>query len=360
MPPDRDPFSTEVAETIQTHGMIREGDTVLVGLSGGPDSVALVRVLLGLQSELGIRLGLAHLNHLLRGEESFRDEHFVQNLSDKLGLPLFRDRQNIHDRAVETKTSTEEAGREARYAFFRRIARNHGFSRVALGHNRDDNSEQVLLSLVRGAGPTGLRGILPVRDPLFIRPLIRMPRIEILDFLGRIHQNFVLDSSNENPVFLRNRVRHALIPYLETSFNPRIRDALDRLSQIIQEEEDFFQEQTRKGFLACLKEETSSYVTLSSRKLQRLHPALASRVLRMTISRVKTDLRKISMDHIRGIRTFMARAQPGKHLDLPGRIRVYQNHDGLTIKKEEIPLRTLGRDQKQQGRLSRKGGRSKG
>lgn len=352
--PDKDPFLLKVRETIRNHAMIREGDEVLVGISGGPDSVALVRVLLALLPDFRIRLGLSHLNHMLRGEESLRDENFVKDLSERFGLPLFMDRQDIGTRASDTGTSLEEAGRDARYAFFRQTAQVHGFSKIALGHNRDDSVEQVLLSLVRGAGPTGLKGILPVREDLFIRPLVRMSKPEILDFLGRIGQDFVLDSSNEDPVFLRNRVRHVLIPFLEESFNPRIRDSLDRLSQILQEEETFFQDQAEQGLQDCLREEITGAVTLSVPELSRLHPALIGRVLRAAICRIKTDLKRISLFHVREVRDFMVRAEPGKHLDLPGQIRVYKTRDRLTIRKEETPLRILGRDQKRQARLSGK------
>ncbi|WP_022666608.1 tRNA lysidine(34) synthetase TilS [Desulfospira joergensenii] len=351
--PDKDVFIQKVAETIREHEMLRDRDAVLVGLSGGPDSVALARVLLDLQPEFRLRLGLAHLNHMLRGDESVRDENFTIEFSKKCSLPLFTKTLDIGSMAAESKISLEEAGRKARYSFFRQTAQTHGFSRIALGHNRDDNAEQVLLSLVRGTGPGGLKGILPKRDSLFIRPLIRMAKSEILDFLDRSNQDFMVDSSNEDPSFLRNRVRHVLIPFLEESFNPKIRGSLDRLSRILQEEEDFFRDLVTEGLRTCLKEEKSGSVSLSLPELSRLHPALASRVLRAAISRVKENLKKISMAHIREIRDFMARAEPGKHLDLPGRIRIYKTRDRLTVRKEDISLRDLGRREKLQTRLSK-------
>ncbi len=332
--------------------MVREKDAVLIGLSGGPDSVALARGLVALRSRFRITIGLAHLNHMLRGEESERDEAFVNHLAKELNLPLFTEHQDIKKIAADTGTSLEDAGRSARYAFFEATATAFGYSKIALGHTWDDNGEQVLLSLIRGAGPTGLKGIPPRRGERIIRPLIQTQKSEILAFLDHMDQDYVLDSSNLTEQFLRNRVRNQLIPLLEQSYNPKIRDSLDRSGQIIREEDEFVQALAITALDGIQTEQTADSLSLSLEGLSALHPALVSRIIREAISRVKGDLKKISMTHIRDIRDFKDRSCPGKHLDLPDRIRVYLTRDHLKIKKEGLPLRTLGRRQKQDNKAT--------
>ncbi len=342
---------SRAVDTMAGFDMVQKGDAILIGISGGPDSVALTRMLLTVQDQWHLTLGLAHLNHMSRGKESFRDEKFVTEFAAENKLPLFLERQDIDGAARQAKQSFEETGRTARYDLFTRLAQKHCFKKIALGHNRDDNAEQVLMALTRGAGPAGLKGIVPQRQNI-IRPLIRLTKSQILDYLDRVGQSYVLDQSNQDPSFLRNRVRHRLIPFLETGYNPKIRESLDRLSRILQEEEDYLTIQARKGLEACQQDQAHDYIVLSIETLSACHPALVSRILRAGLSRVKKDLRRISMAHVREIRDFMDRAESGKHLDLPGQIRVYKNKDLLTLRKEALPLRELGRRQKHQAKFS--------
>ncbi len=339
-------FVREVFETISQFGMIQKKDAVLAGVSGGPDSVALVRVLLYLAKSKALTLGIAHLNHDLRGAESQRDETFVKNLAKELGLPFFSKTMDIIDLAKKEHLSVEEAGRNARYTFFTKTADTQGFSKIATGHNRDDNAEQVLMNLLRGSGPRGLTGIPPVRENRFIRPLIRMPKARILNFLEEKGQAFVLDSSNSDESYLRNKIRHDLIPRLEQDFNPEIKSGLDRLSHILRQEEDFLIGQATLVFNRCVIEENKGRVTLSIPELTQNHPALVNRVLRQAIERVKQDLRRITLTHVQDILTFMARSESGKSIDLPGQIRVYKAQNTLCIQKEALPLRELGKTQK--------------
>lgn len=347
----QDPFVREVEATLTQFAMLGKQEAVLAGVSGGPDSVALVRVLLCLKEKYDLTLGIAHLNHGLRGEESHDDEGFVKKLAQGFGLAFFREKKDVRSLAKEQGLSVEEAGRNARYEFFRKIALAQGFSRIATGHTLDDNAELVLMNLLRGSGPRGLRGIPPVRENLFIRPLIQMAKSRILAFLAAQDQAFVLDASNEDPAYLRNRIRHQLIPHLEQTFNPEIKSCLDRLSRIIWQEEDFLEDQARLVFQTCAldlenKGLEPSQITLSMKKLSLNHPAIVNRVLRQAIARVKKDLRRITHTHILDILSLMARSEPGKSLDLPGQIRVYKDRDFLYIQKEVLPLRELGRKQK--------------
>ncbi|MEH0018580.1 MAG: tRNA lysidine(34) synthetase TilS [Desulfobacter sp.] len=336
---------------MQSHGMAGAGDRILAGISGGPDSMALIRVLMELRERLGITLGLAHLNHNLRGDASDRDEAFVRSFARENGLELAVESLDVRGLARRHKLSQEEAGRNARYAFFNRVADSRGYTRIALGHHWDDHVEQVLMSLVRGTGPKGLCGISPVRENRIIRPLIQTSKADILEYLNQKEQAFVTDASNQDPAFLRNRVRHKLIPLLEEAFNPEIRTGLDRLSQILSIEDDFMSDQADAAFdkvraIPPQRPAPGAGVALSAPGLSELHPALAGRVLRKGILQVKQDLRRITHSHIRDILTLAAGKNSGKSLDFPGQIRVYKKGGLIYIKKEEIPLRKLGRMQK--------------
>lgn len=311
--------------------------------------MALVRALVHLAPDLDIRVGLAHLNHGLRGRDAARDQAFVQAFATAHGLPCFYETRDVTTLAKSRNMSLEEAGRQARYDFFFRAAGDHGYTCIATGHTRDDNAEQVLLALIRGTGPTGLSGIPAARKDRVIRPLIDCFRAEIMTFLDAVDQGFVTDTSNQDPAFLRNRIRHHLIPLLESDYNPGIRQGLHRLSRILGEENRFMADRAGQAFDHCVRQQTPAEVRLSLPTLSRLDPALVPRVIRLAIGHVKTDLRRITHDHIADIRHLIAHAAPGRHLDLPDRIRAYKTRNRLCIRKETLPLRQLGRIRKQEG-----------
>jgi tRNA(Ile)-lysidine synthase len=346
--PDR--FCREVIRTIQAHDMIRPGDAVLLAVSGGPDSMALVRVMMALAPGLDLRIGLAHLNHGLRGGDAGQDQAFVQQFADAHDLPCFCETRDVAALARNRKLSLEDAGRRARYDFFFRTADIHGYTSIVTGHTRDDNAEQVLLALLRGSGPAGLAGIPARRDDRIIRPLIDCSRKEIMAFLHALGQTFVTDDSNRDPMFLRNRIRHHLIPLLEKDYNPGIKQGLHRLSRILGPEDQFLDEHSRQAFDTCVEKKEATSVLLSLSGLDALHPALFPRVLRHAVRHVKNDLRRITHDHISAIRHLAVQAAPGSHLDLPDRIRVYKTRKQICVKKETLPLRQLGRIQKQSAR----------
>lgn len=339
-------FTGEVLETICQYRMLDKSDKILMGVSGGPDSIAMARVLISLKQskEKPKSLGIAHLNHNLRGEESARDEAFVKAFARDHKLPLFVESVHVGELARKNKLSMEEAGRNARYDFFSRIATANGYTKIATGHNWDDHTELVLMNLLRGAGPKGLSGIPPVRENRFIRPLINISKFRILAFLRENNQLFVQDSSNLDPAFLRNRVRHSLIPFLEKEFNPDIRTGMDRLSKILGQEDSYLTRQAGKAYETCKTGQEKTLITLSLKALSCLDPAIARRVLRQAVKAVKKDLRRISLTHIQDIIHLVE--SRGKSIDLPDRIRVYKDRDLLYIRKEALPLRELGQGRK--------------
>ncbi len=208
--------------------------------------------------------------------------------------------------------------------------------RIALGHHRDDNVEQVLMNLVRGTGPLGLRGIPPVRQKKFIRPLIRMPRADILVFLDEINQAYRIDESNKDTSYLRNRIRHRLIPLLEKEFNPDIKAGIERLSGIISQEDAFLDRMARTALDDALDGKRKEEIELSIPVINKLDRALGARVIRAALLSIKQNLRRISHTHIKEILHFAGKkGESGKSLDLPGQIRVYRQKDLLHIKRKK-------------------------
>lgn len=339
-------FITAIAKTIADFNMIDSEDAVLVAVSGGPDSVGLVLSLLALQKKYMMKIGIAHLNHMLRGEESIRDQSFVKEFADKLDLPFFGEQKDVKAYAKKQGLSIEEAGREVRYHFFDQVAKNHGYKKIATGHNKDDNVELVLMNLLRGSGPKGLSGIPAIREGKYIRPLIRMSKPGILDFLKIEQKTYVVDSSNTDMAYLRNKIRHQLIPHLQLEYNPEIIDALDRLSNILKQEEDFWDTQTEQAFNNCLIKSETACLEFAKSSMSNLHPALLNRVFRTAIFRIKKDLKRISHALINDMVQFCFNSTSGISLDLPDQIRVYKNKSSIMIKKEKEPLRQIGEKEK--------------
>jgi tRNA(Ile)-lysidine synthase len=225
-----------VRRAIESHGLIEPGDHLLVGISGGADSVALIRCLHRLAPVLGVSLTAAHLDHGLRGTEGKEDLEFVRKLAASLDLAFIGESVDVS--RLSTPKNLEERARVVRYEFLNRAARSVDAGKIALGHNRNDQAETVLLHLLRGSGITGFSAIRP-RAGNLIRPLLEMPRRNILDYLESLGVPFREDSTNRNLRYRRNRVRHELIPYLEAWFNPQIVASLTRQADMARELNDF-------------------------------------------------------------------------------------------------------------------------
>jgi tRNA(Ile)-lysidine synthase len=210
-----------VDRTLRTHCMLQNADAVLVAVSGGADSVALLHILLELAPKYSLRMAIAHLNHGLRQKESDRDEAFVASLAKQLELPFYVGREDVRGYRQRHRLSIEDAARQVRYRFYNSVAVNYGYGKIALGHHGDDNAELILMNLLRGSGPLGLSGISPVRDGKIVRPLINLRRSEIMDYVAAKNLDYVTDSSNWDLKFRRNKIRTRLIPQLKSGYNPK-------------------------------------------------------------------------------------------------------------------------------------------
>lgn len=214
----------EFLKTIENNNLIKNGDRVLVGLSGGADSVYLLRALLDIKEEHNLFISAAHINHGIR-ETAKRDEDFVKDLCEKFSVPLFIDHVNMNEIAKKYKITSEEAGRKARYDFFNSIK---NIDKIALAHNLDDNAETILFRIIRGTGIQGLTGI-PINRDKIIRPILNTKRIEIIEELKALNQEFMVDETNLSNDYTRNKIRNLLIPFIEDEFNNKFKDALIRL-----------------------------------------------------------------------------------------------------------------------------------
>ena len=226
----------KVVEVIRDHRMLQRGDRVLIAVSGGADSVALLHLLLSIREMYNLDIMVGHFNHRLRAEESDADERFVEELARGLQLGFVTESLAPADERAFGGEGLESWARNRRYEFFTRVASTLQLAKVALGHTMDDQAETVLLRLIRGSGTLGLAGIPYVREGLFVRPLIHVKREEVLRFLAEKHLPYREDSSNSDKRFLRNRIRKELIPLLKNHYNPKIVDLLSNTAEILRED----------------------------------------------------------------------------------------------------------------------------
>ncbi len=337
----RDILRKNIKQTIAEHRMFQPGEKVLVGVSGGPDSVALLYLLLEIALEYDLTLAVGHLNHDLRGTAADRDADFVAALARRIGLPLHADKRDVRQFRRRHRLSLETAARRVRYGFFKEIVERHGFTKVALGHQMDDNAEQVLINLIRGSGPTGLSGIPPVRDGLIVRPLIHVTRQQIIDYLAREKHDYRIDESNTDGRHLRNRIRSELIPLLAAEYNPRIVYNLHKTALVCRSENQWLDQTLDPIFDACVVGQSTDQIAMSVSQVAGLDPAVQRRLVRRVIRQVAGDLKKVSFENVEAVRALAADGRSWKTIDLPHRVRVCRTDTSLVFTREKESLRHI-------------------
>ena len=332
-------LATRALETVGRHALLRDGRRVLVALSGGADSVALLLILRELERDGAVVVaGAAHLNHLLRGADADADEAFCAALAARLDVPFLAGRVDVAALARAGKRSLEDAARSARYAFLERAADTLGADAIAVAHTKDDQAETFLLRLLRGAGARGLAAIrprvrlsavAPAAGRWVIRPLIDLERAALREYLAAGGQAFREDATNADVSIPRNRVRHELIPLLESRFSPAVVDVLAREAALARDDEDFLQGEAIKladRIVLTGRTPGPADIHLDIAGLLRAPRALASRVVLGALQR-QAGSRPIHFDHVERVFA-LAAAGGGGAISLPGQDAV---RSGATI-----------------------------
>lgn len=326
----------KVSSYITKHNMIKENDHIILAISGGPDSMALLYIMDKLKKDFKITLTVAHVNHSLRPEAD-EEESFVKECSLNLGIPFYSHKADVAKIALQEKKSIEEAGRQVRYQFFDRLLKDLKADLIATAHHQDDNAETVLLNLLRGTGIKGLRGIMPVNDNI-IRPLLAISKAEIMTYIKDNSLPYCIDESNFDPIYLRNKIRNELIPLLEKEYNPRIVEGLSKLALIAREENEFLELKSEQVFNKALLSQSASTIKLDHTILATLPIALCKRVLLRALGEMAGEEGWEAND-IDIILDLMTKSGSSKMVQLKKDVKVRKVYDELvfsTTQKETI------------------------
>ena len=344
-------METEFLAYMRKNNYIEAGDGILAGVSGGADSVCLLLLLHRLQEEIPFALAAAHVNHGIRGESAGRDQKFVKELCAGLGIPCYVETQNVPALAAMWHKSEEEAGREVRYRFFERLCREHGFQKVAVAHNRDDNTETVLHNLFRGTGIDGMTGI-PSDRPGLIRPLLPFSRAQIESYLKQKNQPFCVDESNADLHYTRNKIRNLVMPAVR-QVNARAETHILEFGSQAAEIADYLNRQTHSALLHYTgqpaQEEGTNAVLLRD-SLRQEHPVIQKRVIRECLFRLAGQTKDISALHVELVQKLWEK-QTGRRVSLPYRLTARRTYDGIVLEKtpdqtaEESEVKTAGQEE---------------
>jgi tRNA(Ile)-lysidine synthase len=327
------PLDVQVMETVEEYSMIHPGDHVLIAVSGGVDSIALLACLNRLAPRFGITLTTAHLNHRIRETEADEDATFVQRVSAAMGIRCVSETIDVKRQASETGRNLEELARQRRYDFLKRTAKCVNAHKIAVGHNLNDQAETVIFRFLRGSGLEGLSAIHPVVDGVVIRPLLGCSRDMIQNYVDMLRIGYREDSSNLDVSYARNRIRRELIPYLQKHFNPRLLHVIAGEAALLRETWDFIESRTVDAY-ARLKSDQDNGISIDITKLRELHPALQKQVLRLALKDCMGSLRGIGTVHVHSILSLTGIHSGGERIPLPGGGVVVRQFDRLLLLKE--------------------------
>lgn len=322
-------LTTKILRTIQRHLMVTPDSRVLVGLSGGADSVAMLSALHELRHSLGIELVAAHLDHGLRAEAS-DDQAFCRALAAELDVAFVSGQVDVSGRARAAKRSIEAEARDARYAFLSDTATETRCTAIAVGHTMDDQAETLVMRLARGSSCRGLSSVYPVvhqGDTAIIRPLLEVSRREILDYLderGLAHRE---DPSNRDRRFTRNRVRHDVLPLIARELNGNLVQTLARSADILRDEEAFMEGRASEAFAHAAKTEDGR-LKLSVTNLREHHPAIRRRMTRLAVESVLGDTHNLTAEHVADVLKLLDNGKSGRVIHLP-RLTAERSFDAL-------------------------------
>ncbi|GGA52164.1 tRNA(Ile)-lysidine synthase [Kroppenstedtia guangzhouensis] len=327
----------QMKKTIQSHHMLPEGSSVLVGVSGGPDSIALLHALCRIASSHRWKVAAVHVNHGLRGENSQADEKYVRTCCDRWEIPCEVEQVEVKKVIAQKGGNKQALARSLRYAAFLRAAQRIGAECLALAHQADDQVETLLMRLIRGTGPAGLAGIPATREwrgLRIVRPLLEVWRSDVEAYCTRYGLNPRLDESNRDPSFTRSRIRHHLLPGLE-SYNSRVKEALFQLAHLAADEEKYWKKITEKEALRVITDSGQQWVEVDIGILMELGVALQRRVIKLILNCLEEDDENetVTLDAVERIRRLAMSMDPSGETSLPGGVRAERIYQRLRILK---------------------------
>jgi tRNA(Ile)-lysidine synthase len=320
-------------KTIRNYDMLKAGDTVLVTVSGGSDSIFLLLAMYHLKAKLKLKkLVVCNLDHGIRGRESKEDSLFVKKASESLGVAFIHKRINLSVKRSKD-LSTEEVAREERYKFFLDAAKTARANVVATGHTLDDQAETILMRLIKGASLKGIVGIAPVRDegPIkIIRPLFELEKIEIEKYLDERGVEYRIDSTNKEPIYFRNVVRSEILPFLE-KYNPRLKRVLCSLAEHLREDFEFIKE--AKGAARNKLSYSGGILEIKLKDLIVQPRALQKEILRDALEKAGGEVKRLNFRHWKELEQLITHKRTGNAIDLPGDIRATRTSSSLVFTK---------------------------
>lgn len=332
----------KVLDTIKKYELIEKGNTIVIGVSGGPDSMALLNVLIKLneKKKIDCKIVVAHINHAIR-EEADEETKYVEEFCRKNNIKCYIKKEKVEELAKEQKIGTEEAGRKLRYNFFDEIANKENALKIVTAHNANDNSETVLMNIIRGSGTAGLKGIEVKRDNKYIRPLIECTRKEIEEYCQENALEPKQDKSNSENIYTRNKIRNILIPLLEKEFNPNIITSLNRMSQIAKEENEYIQKQVEEAYKDVLIKENlgnkqfgeEEQIELDLKKFNSKQKVIKNRLVLYTINNLLGTSQNIEKVHITDIIKLCENNIGNKYLIPNKKVKVMVNKGKIFFKK---------------------------
>lgn len=333
----------KVLQTMNTNQMIEDGEKIILGVSGGPDSMCMLKIFINLcqkgPSPLAplaqFEIIVAHVNHMLR-KEANEEEEYVKEYCEKNGIEFFAKRIDVEKLAHTNKIGTEEAGRKVRYDFFEEVLQQTKANKIAVAHNMNDKIETIFLHTLRGSGIEGLKGIEPKRGRI-IRPLIECERTEIEQYCEENHLKPKIDKSNFENTYHRNKVRNIVIPYVQKEFNPNIIQTMERLSTIVEAENEYMEKQTKKAYQQMIIEENLQEIIIDLKKFNLLEKVIKSRLIRYIIRRLFGSTASIEKIHIDDIIKLCDHNIGNKYLKPNKNVKVLVKNHKVCFEKVEFP-----------------------